>query len=404
MQGEFIPWTRKYSPKSGRDLQGLEKQYSEIRKFVDTFRKGKALMLYGLSGAGKTSSAYAVANDMGLELIEINASDSRNAGSIDSIIGNASKQASLFFSGKIILVDEVEGLAGREDRGGVQALVKVVAESSFPIVVTCQDPYSDKLKALRKACSLIEFGIREAPDTVTLLKAICEKEKVEFEEDALRVIAAKSSGDFRAAINDLQSCAMMDGTVSRESVEHIGGRERGEKIESALTRVFKTTNYKVALGAYNAVDEDLDEIFMWVDENLPKEYLKPEDLARGFEQLSRADVFKGRIRRWQHYRFYVHCYEMLSAGIAVSKDERYASPPKYKQTTRKLKIWMANMKNLKKKAIAEKIAAATHIGKGHAFRDTLPFLKPIFRNDKKQAAMIAEFLDLDPEQAEYLSA
>ena len=75
----------------------------------------------------------------------------------------------------------------------------------------------------------------------------------------------------------------------------------------------------------------------------------------------------------------------------------------YKETSRKLKIWIANQKNLKKKAIAEKIAAKTHVGKKHAFRDTLPYLRKIFKNDKKQGAAIAEFLELDPEQVDYLS-
>jgi replication factor C large subunit len=205
------------------------------------------------------------------------------------------------------------------------------------------------------------------------------------------------------SINDLQSIANTHSRITCGEVEQLGDRERVEKIESALLRVFKTTDPGVARGAFDGVDEDLDEIFLWVDENLPKEYLKPEDLARGFEQLSRADVFKGRIMRWQHYRFYVYCYDLLSAGIAVSKDERYKAMISYQQTSRKLKIWIANMKNMKKKAIAEKIAAATHSSKKRAFKDTLPYLAPIFRHDKKKAALVADYLDLDAEQVEYLS-
>jgi replication factor C large subunit len=402
MDGEFVPWTRKYSPKSASDLEGLEKPYSEMKKFVSNFKRGKGLMLYGSSGSGKTSSAYALAHELKLELIEINASDSRNAGSIDSIIGNASRQMSLFSTGKIILVDEVEGISGREDRGGVQALVKIIEASSFPIIITCQDPYDEKLKPLRKACALVEFGIRQHTGIAGYLKKICAREKVVFDEEALSMIARKANGDLRAAINDLQSCAR-DGKITRQEVAELGERERTEKVESALLRVFKTSDPKVALGAFDNVDEDLEEIFFWVDENLPREYLKPEDLARGFEQLSRADVFKGRILRWQHYRFYVYCYQLLSVGIALSKEERYRQAVEYRQTTRKLKIWMANMKNMKKKAIAEKIAAKTHMGKRQAFRDTLPYLRNIFRHDRKQGARIAEFLDLDSEQAEYLS-
>jgi replication factor C large subunit len=400
---EFIPWVKKYNPKSSKDLEGLEKQFSELREYITKFKKGKGILLYGGSGSGKTSSVYALAHELGLELIEINASDTRNAESINSIVGSASKQASLFFSGKIILVDEVEGLTGREDRGGVQALIKIIEESRFPIVLTCQDPYDDKLKALRKASKLIEFKIRQYTDTLVFLKKICEKEKISFEEEALSMIARKSNGDLRAAANDLQSIASPGKKLSRADVEHLSDRERTEKVENSLLRIFKTTDAKTALGSFDNVAEDIDEIFLWVDENLPKEYLKPEDLARGFEALSNADVFKGRIMRWQHYRFYVYCYDLLTAGIALAKDEKYKNIVEYKETGRKLQIWIANMKNMKKKAISEKIAAKTHVSKKHAFRDTLPYLKGIGKHDPEQAKRIAEFLELDSEQAEYLN-
>jgi len=46
--------------------------------------------------------------------------------------------------------------------------------------------------------------------------------------------------------------------------------------------------------------------------NLPKEYTKAEDLAKAYENLSLADVYFGRIRRWQYYRFYVYIYNLLS--------------------------------------------------------------------------------------------
>ena len=70
------------------------------------------------------------------------------------------------------------------------------------------------------------------------------------------------------------------------------------------------------------VKEDLDESFLWLEENLPKEY-EGKDLERAFDCLSRADVFKGRIRRWQHWRFLVYINDLMTAGIALSKDEKY---------------------------------------------------------------------------------
>ena len=69
------------------------------------------MWLWGDSGTGKTATAVALAHELGLELIEVNASDSRNKEAIGSLIGGAVNQGSLFGTGKLILVDEVDGLS-----------------------------------------------------------------------------------------------------------------------------------------------------------------------------------------------------------------------------------------------------------------------------------------------------
>jgi len=46
--------------------------------------------------------------------------------------------------------------------------------------------------------------------------------------------------------------------------------------------VFKTTDLKVALSAFDNVDENLDKMSLWIDENLPSEYKNPIELARAY--------------------------------------------------------------------------------------------------------------------------
>jgi replication factor C large subunit len=397
-----VSWTRKYLPKQLSDIEGHANALQELKKFVTDFKKGKALLLYGSSGGGKTSSVYALAYDLGYEIVEINASDTRNAASIDSLLGNATKQASLFAKSKLILVDEIDGITGREDRGGAQSIVKLIASSPYPIILVANDPFSKKFSSLRKKSVLLEFKTRHYETVLKVLKNICKQEKVEFDEEALSMLARRSGGDVRAAINDLQSLAARDKKLTKKEVEEYGDRDRTESIVHALIKVFKTTEMDVALGAFDHVDEDLDKIFLWMDENLPREYTKPADLARGFDILSLADVFKGRIMRWQHYRFYVYCYNLLSAGIALSKDEKYRNLVDYKQTSRLLKLWFAKQRNAKKKAIAEKIGEKTHTGTKRALQDTLPYLKPVFKKNSKEAEKISAYLDLDKEQVDWM--
>ena len=158
----------------------------------------------------------------------------------------------------------------------------------------------------------------------------------------------------------------------------------------------------IAVNAFENVDEDFDKRFLWLDQNLPLEYQKPEDLARAYDFLSKADVFKGRIRRWQHWRFLVYMNIFMTAGIAVSKDEKYSGLTSYKPTTRILKLWRANMKYQKRKSIASKIAEKTHTSSKRALQDTLPYLTVIFKKNKKIAGQIAQEFELDKDEVEWL--
>lgn len=399
-----IPWTRKYQPKKTSEIISQEEAIKQIRSFASSYKKQKkkAAIIFGPVGSGKTISVYAVAHELDLEIIEVNASDFRNEEQINSIVGASSRQMSLFSKGKIILIDEVDGLSGKEDRGGINALAKLIEESAFPIVCTAVDPFDKKLSNLRKKSMLIEFSKPDYNDIINLLASISKKENIKFKEDDLKTLARRSGGDIRAAINDLQIIAGIDREISREAIEELGQREQTETILDAVMKVLKTTDPKIAMSAFESIDEKIDEVFLWIDENLPKEYEKPADLARAYDFISKADIMKSRITRWQHWRFLIYVSAYLSAGVAVSKDEKYKKFVQYGPTGRLLKIWMANQKYLRRKAIAEKVADRTHTSAKRALQDTLPYLQQIFRNDKEHGKAIADSLDLSEEEVEWL--
>src|SRR5690349_22980114 len=120
-------------------------------------KKKKSAILYGPIGSGKTSSVHVLAKEMDLELVEVNALDFRNAEGMQAIIGMASKQMSLFSSGKIILVDEIDGLSGTKDRGGIPELIRIIDESPFPVICTAVDVFDSKFSPLRKKSLMVEF-------------------------------------------------------------------------------------------------------------------------------------------------------------------------------------------------------------------------------------------------------
>jgi replication factor C large subunit len=398
------PWIIKNRPKTTKDIIGNRKAVTELSSYIRNFRqqKKKAALIYGGPGVGKTSSVYAIADELNHEVIEPNASDFRNKDKINSIVGAASKQMSLFAKGKIILVDEVDGLSGTKDWGAASAVISIIKETSFPVILTAGNPYEDKLSKLRTKCSMIHFESLDYNDIFSNLAFICKKEGIDFNEPALKSLSRRVGGDMRAAINDLQILSMLGKRIEKEDVEKLYDREKKETIINAMVKIFKVSDPKIAVHAFDYVDEDIDKTLLWIDENLPKEYKDPESLNRAYDALSRADVYKGRIRRWQHWRFLVYINALITAGVSTAKDERNKEFVQYKPTMRLLKIWQANMKYMKRKSIAKKIAEATHTSSYRVMQSTLPYIHTIFLKNKLMAKEIEAALDLDSDETKYL--
>lgn len=400
----MLPWIRKHTPKHLKDILGQDSALQQLKDFVTNFKKQKkrAMLLYGPTGIGKTAAVHALANELDCEIIEVNASDFRNAEQITTVVGGAVKQQSLFFKGKIVLIDEIDGIAGNEDRGGLQAILKLVEGSAYPIVLTANDPWNSKYNALRSKSILVQFQNPSYVAIANILKSVAKSEGIKADETALKALARRSAGDARAAINDLQSLSEKTKELKEESLIDLSDRNKRESIVQALTIIFKTTQADIARGALDNVEEDIDTAFLWIDENLPKEYVKPKDLASAYEKLAMADVFRGRIRRWQHWGFLVYVNSLMTAGVATGKDEKYHTLVNYSQTGRLLKIWQANQRYQKRKAIAEKIADQTHSSKKEILKSTMPYLKVIFKKNKKMAEQISDEFNLDKEEVDWL--
>ncbi|MFH1072306.1 MAG: replication factor C large subunit [Nanoarchaeota archaeon] len=400
-KGSTLPWTKKHEPGALAEFTGQEDKLNQVMSYVKGFKRGRALLVQGTTGTGKTLSVHLLAKELGYELLEINASDVRNADSINSIVGNALQQRSLFAKNKLILIDELDGISGSEDRGGIQAIAKLIDNAAFPVIITANDVSEAKFNPITRKAIVVDYARVGYLLIFNCLKKICSQEDLTYDEDSLKTLARMVNGDLRAAVNDLQSLAGKK--ITRETLATLSSRDVEEDIRQALVKVFKTTDPKISLGSFDAVSEDINKLFLWIEENLPREYTKTEDLAAGFENLSLADVFFGRIRRWQHYRFYVYCYDLLSAGISLSKHEKYPTVPDYKPTSRLLKIWMANQKNFRKKAIAEKVARKNHTSIKRAMKETMPYLKIAFKKDMRHAELLTNYLQLDKEETEWMA-
>ena len=395
----MTPWIIKYKPGKLSEVIGNETAKEFLKNHVVNFNKNsKPLFIHGPYGCGKTSSVQALAKDLDMELTELNNSDYRKASDLTQLLSEVVNQGSLFAKKKLILMDEIEGLSGVRDRGALAAVLKIAEKSTTPIIFIGVDAYDQKSKPIRKKTELLKYDSLQNEEVYNHLKKIAERENIIFEEQSLKQLARMSGGDLRSAINDFQ-LASTTKTLFKEDLEIISNRDTTQKIEDSLKIIFQTQDPITSLETTNNLEIDLDKIFLWIDENLSNNYTQPEDYQKAYQALSQADIFFGRIRRMQHYRFYVYSYALLTAGISLAKKNKYRNIT-IKQPSRLLKIWIANNSNAKRKDISQKLALKTHTSKYEAYQ-SIPYIKAGFKNEKFQK-IISEELELNTEEKNWL--
>lgn len=393
---ENLPWTEKYRAQFFSDIKGQDIAIQRIKEFLKNFPKKKSLILHGPCGVGKTSLVHATSNETESELLELNASDFRDKKKIADIVGNSIQQKSLFKKSKLILIDEVDGISTTKDRGGLTELLGLIEKSYFPILITANNIWDKKFNALRTKSEMVQLKEIDYKIILEVLRKVSTKENLNVSADVLTAISVKSKGDMRAALNDLQIISQLNET-SIINPNEINERNKEESIFTALQHIFKDSNIDDSMiKVFDEVDMSIDELFLWIEENIPLEY-KGEELAKAYNALSKADVFRGRIYRKQHWRFLVYEYFLLSGGIAASKDYNKTGFTSYKKPSRILKIWLNNQRTMKKKSICVKYAKHTHISIKRAMRDFL-LIKIILQNEK-----IRKELKLDEEEINYLN-
>ena len=383
---------QKYKPKTIRGLIISKEKIMEVKRLI---AERKPIIIAGPTGCGKTTLAHIMAKDMDYELLELNASDQRNKANIEEILSPAIKEASLFAKGRLVLIDDIDALSGTQDRGGIPSIANLLENTKWPVLLTTTDPFSQKLSPLRTKTALV--NLEPIKDTILIdyLSRICKKENIAFDIKLIKNLASKNKGDIRAALNDLQASIKNNELISLE----LGERERLSSITTALSLIFRSADLKKILNSLNETDLNLDEAMLWLDENIPKEYTKKDEIYKAYSSLSKADKFKKRIIRWQHWRFLVYENFFMTAGINLSRTSNILSYPEYKRSSRLLKYFWANQRNLKGKEIARKISEKTHDSISKVRKEVLPLIKIIYRNNNE----ISD-LDLTQEEIDWLKS
>lgn len=404
----YAAWTVKHKPQTLSEVVGNKEAIQKLTSWIESWSKGipkkRAALLYGPPGIGKTVSIEALVNDLKMELVEKNASDYRTADAVKRFAGLASQYSTLFGGKRVILLDELDGITGTSDRGGVRAVIETIKTARCPVVLIANNAYDPKFSSLRSYCLLIEFKKPTVLQVARHLKNICAIEGIEADERALKLIAERSGRDVRSAMNDLQALTQGRRQLTYEDVAWLAKRDRKDVIFKVLNTIFRARNCLEAKSAIDAANVDPDMLFQWIYENVPHQLTDAKDLVMAMEALATADVYRGRIRATQNWRLLRYVFDFMTAGVAMSRQRTKPSgwvPFKFPERLR----WLGRTKRDREmqSLIGMKVKRKMHVSSARAVKEILPYLRVIFEANAEMAAGIAKWLDVDESMIRYLA-
>ncbi len=394
MDKRDLPWVEKFRPTRFEDLVGNEAGISDLFDWVRSWKKDtpskRGVLLAGPPGTGKTSVVGVVANEFNAELVEFNASDKRNKSSIETLVWRAATQQTLDGSMRIILLDEVDGLSGSSDRGGIGAIVKIIDQAVHPIIMTANDSDNPRIKSLLKKCKTVEFSPVNSQDIEIILNRIIEEIEVSFSEDVIQGIVMGSNGDIRAAIADLQSAV----ESKSDPEDLVGNRDVKRSIKDVLRRLFMTTDSKTARVVVSQGDVDYNDLLLWLDQNIHLHLNSPDELDTGFEALSLADLYLGRIMMKQNWKLLSYVYDFLSAGVATSRSKTPFRKVSYSRPIWPLLIWKGSRKQSKQKDLLSRLSKLTGVSSTRVSNTSVYSIEKIIKNSPKMLDLFTKWLDV----------
>ncbi len=319
-------WTEKYRPKTLSEVIGNEDSKEKLVRWFINWRSSDkyGVLLTGPPGTGKTATVYALARDFGYHVIELNASDYRTAEKIMEKLGFIAYGNTLetYISGRpkklLIFFDEIDGIDPKEDRGGLDAVLKIASKKSVPVIASANFIDPVKHKALLDNFEVIEYKRLTPKQIYIVIKRISELEDLDVEKDTLLEISRRARGDARLAINMLYAVSVGG------DIDVVSNPLENMPLDMLLRRISSSSSQleiKTLLDSNSNHWEDV--LYTYFDIISRSPVMKMERRAALLEHISILDVILGRMKRER--AFYLMKYFTAILSWIVNQSNRWGA-------------------------------------------------------------------------------
>lgn len=363
-------WSEKYRPQSIVDMVGNEEARTAFVEWFAKWKKGtKPLLLVGPPGIGKTTLANLASKQFGYDMIGLNASDIRNKQRIQEMLSPVLGNLSIFGK-QMIFVDEVDGIHGRSDFGGVEGLIKILKEPTVPIILAANSETSDKMKGIKKVVKTIHLKPLPPRLLQLYLQKILKNENAKLGLDSIIKIIINSRGDLRSMINSSQALVTGFEPSTERSFERLN-------VEDGINAFFKANSKDEARIALYSLRIDPREKINAFYSSVITSNISQIEMEKMLQVLSEADLLYGRIMKTQEWRLLRYLDNILLKLYQKDTSIRYT---KYNLSWPLLNRLRWDGRSIK--SLANVFAKKMHISKSTFATFYFPFILFCMKNKK----------------------
>ena len=362
-------WSEKYRPQNFMDLIGNEDARKFFAEWFEKWKKGtKPLLLVGPPGIGKTTLANLAGKNFGYDMISLNASDVRNKKNIQEILQPVLGNQTVL--GKpMIFIDEVDGVHGRSDYGGVEALINILKEPTVPIILAANNDSSDKMKKIKKTVKTI--SLRPLPPRLLkfYLNMVLEKENANINPGRLFKLVSESNGDIRSMLNSAQALVTGFEPSTERTFESLD-------VEEGINAFYKAQSIDEARAVLYSMRIDPREKISAFYSSIITSNISNSEMEKFLQVISEADMLYGRIMKTQEWRLLRYLDSILLGLYKKDTTIRYSQYNLSWQILNRLR-WDGS----KFKSISKNLSKQLHISSSTFATFYLPYILFCMKND-----------------------